>query len=294
MSVTSPAPYSKPKRLLFSKYGVKFATKAGSYVYAPHGGTVHTDGGSLVVCTASKYEHKIRNVKLSERLKAGDVVRSGQRIGTAVGRKIVYTRRGPSGKEIDAMEVALRDDSRVAPREFFKPAKRRVPADPGGVMGPGTERKVVWHTSESDWRDGIDGVVEWIQKMGSQYTLLWNPYEKDRRKRFVQIYSSRVGARALKNDFNFPTNRHGELCIQICVIGRKSDSPLSKSPMYGRRELMEWLDYHKIPRKLVFDQKNPKRSRVQWMQSGHATHSVCPGNDHTDPGYINTKKLFAP
>lgn len=291
--MTSPVPYSKPKRLFFNKNRVKFRTRVGSYVYAPHGGKISSSGSIVRIVTNNGYEHRLKNVVLTK-ARQDSRVKAGVRIGEATGLRVVYSRYRPDGEEVDALQSVLRNDSSVVPPEFFSCAKRRIPVHQGGEMGPGTERKVVWHSSESNWQDGIDGVVDWIQKQGSQYTLLWNPYEKDRRKRFVQLYSSRVGARALKNDGDYPTNRHGELCIQICVIGRKSDTPLSKSPMYGRRELMEWLDFHKIPRKLIFDQTAPIRSRSQWGTSGHATHRTCPGNDHTDPGYINISKLFGP
>jgi hypothetical protein len=61
--------------------------------------------------------------------------------------------------------------------------------------------------------------------------------------------------------------------------------------MYGRRDLMEWLDDWGIPRVLNLDNS---RSKKNWEKSGHSTHRSCPGNDHTDPGKINKKRLLGP
>lgn len=291
--MTSPVPYSKPKRPILHKKRVKFKTKRGSFVYAPHTGVLTVDGNKIRIVTDNKYVHLLKNVKFTGYLNRRKVL-AGERIGVATRRRVIYSRYRPDKKEVDAIAAVKRHDNKVKADEYFRRARRVSPKHTPGVMGPGKERKVVWHTSESDWRSGIDPVTNWVQMKGSQYTLLWNPYEKRRSERFRQLYSSHDGARSLKNDGDYGTNRHGEICIQICVIGRAADKPLSKSPMYGRRELMEWIDYHDIPRKLIFDQSNPLRSRKQWEKDGHATHRVCPGNDHTDPGYINTKKLFGP
>lgn len=289
----SPVFYSKPKAGLVDPLATVFKTKRGSYVYAPVTGVLSAVGDDAVVTTETGYRHVLKNVRIPKAKTAG-VVKSGERIGFARGRRVRYNRFGPNGKKLRTDVVVARKKMAHKVSRIFYAATMRVPTNPAGVMGPGTERKVVWHTSESEPSSGISPVADWVQMMGSQYTLIWNPYEEDRSKRFLQLYPSNAGARALKNAGDYPTNRHGRYCIQICVIGRAKDAPLATSPMYGRRELLEWLDYHRIPRKLLYNQLNPSRSRANWEMNGHTGHVACPGNDHTDPGRISKRKLFGP
>lgn len=287
----SPVPYSRPKSGFLNSLTTKFRTKKGSFIYAPNKGRVIATETGLVLITKNNYRHVLSNVSV---INNGSTAEAGERIGYARGRSVRYKRFSPNNKQIETLSVIERDNNSIKPTDFFHAASKRIPTEKGGIMGPGNEVKVVWHTSESDPASGIGPVADWVQLKKSQYTLIWNPYEKDRRKRFLQFYPAGAGARALKNAGTYATNRHGKLCIQICVIGRKNDAPLSKSPLYGRRELMEWLDRHGVPRKLTYDQGNPLRNRTNWEKSGHTAHVACPGNDHTDPGLINTRKLFGP
>lgn len=290
--MSSPVPYSKPRSGLVDRKTTKFRTKKRSFIYAPHSGKIDKIENGVTVTAPNGFKHVLKNVTTFH--KAGTEVVTGERIGHAKGITVRYSRYNREGKKIESMSVAKKTAIAVKPTNYFYAAKTRIPTSQGGVMGPGTEVKVVWHTSESDHNSGIGPVADWVQYKGWQYTLLWNPYAENRDERFLQFYPANVGARSLLSDSGYPTNRHGKKCIQICVIGRAADKPLSKSPMYGRRELMEWLDYHKIPRKLTYNQRKPIRSRENWEKSGHTAHIACPGNDHTDPGRINTRKLFGP
>lgn len=283
----SPAPYSRPKRRIVSRKQVVLRTAKGSYIYAPAPGSVHTDHG-VVTITHGRFKHVLKGVRYKRK---GNPRFHGARIGVATGRKVIYSVY-EDGKQIDAMPFAIRNDSKRKPRLVMKGARKVKPQSEAGVMGPGDEHCAVWHTSESN--PGTTGpVLDWVQSQGSQYTIIWDPYEKNPKKRFTQIFQADDGARALKNADNdsYGTNRHGKIRIQICVIGRAGNAPLVKSPMYGRRDLMEWLDDWGIPRVLNLDLG---RSKHNWEKSGHTTHRSCPGNDHGDPGAINKKRLLGP
>ena len=177
------------------------------------------------------------------------------------------------------------------PRRWYKKAKQDpAPQSMWGAMtGEGDARKCVWHTSESD-PGSIRGVVDWVQQQGSQYTLVWDPTTGE----VVQLLPADVGARALKNAGWFPTNRYGDVCIQICVVGRAADNPLTKGkPMKGRRKLLKWVGKWGVPRHHIKRGLVP-RSRTKWKKSGHTTHLACPGNDHRDPGKVDWGWLLRP
>lgn len=282
--MSSPAPYSKAKRRLVDRLTVRLATAPGSFIYAPHGGVAAVKGRDVVITTSAGWKHILRGVKLKKK----GTVRTGDRIGVATGRRIIYKRLSKSGRVVDALSVCNRDDAPKGPK-WMRNVKR-MPSKNWGVMGPGEERKAVWHTSESgNDSSAVFGVVNWVKKVESEYTIVWNPYTGQ----LIQIYPAHVGARSVKNGWTVPANRHGKVCIQICVIGRAANAPLSKSPMKGRRRLMEWLDSWGIPR---VDITRSDRDVHTWTsRSGHTTHRSAPRpNDHTDPGPIDFKKLFAP
>lgn len=281
--MASPVPYSQPKRRLLDKKTLKFATAPGSFVYAPADGRLYPAKDGVVIKTENGILHMLSGVKP---VKPGRYV-AGERIGRARGNSVIYTKRNKKEGIVDAMPVVLRKDA-PPPKEWM-PGADKKPSSGAGEMGPGNEHKVVWHTSESgNDSNAIHGVVNWVKQQSSEYTIVWNPYTGQ----LVQLFPATGGARAVMNGYTIPANRHGEVCIQVCVIGRAANAPLVKSPMKGRRELMEWLDSWDIPRKSLV---NNSRSVSEWMKSGHTTHGSAPKpNDHTDPGPIDFKKLFAP
>lgn len=281
--MASPAPYSQPKRRLLNKKTLKFATSPGSFVYAPADGRLYQAKDGVVIKTEGGFLHMLSGVRA---VKPGRYI-AGERIGRARSNKIIYTKRNKKEGIVDAMPVVLRKDA-PTPKEWM-PGADKKPSGGAGEMGPGSEHKVVWHTSESgNDSNSIHGVVSWVKQQSSEYTIVWNPYTGQ----LVQLFPATGGARAVMNGYTIAANRHGEVCIQVCVIGRAANAPLVKSPMKGRRELMEWLDSWGVPRKSLV---NNSRSVSQWMKSGHTTHGSAPKpNDHTDPGPIDFKKLFAP
>lgn len=288
--MTSPVPYSEPKRRTFKYDELAFVTSKGSYVYAPATGHMDVIDGDVVI-----FDGHLRHILKNVRLGRNRAPYPGARIGHATGRRVYYSveyKEKGIWKRGNPMPTILRSDSQRRPRNLMPQAHKFTPTSPAGLMGPGNERCAVWHTSESD-PGSIEIVADWVQDQGSQYHIIWDGYEKNPRKRFIQIFSPHEGARALENADNdqYGTNRHGKVRIQICVIGRAKKKPLVKSPMYGRRDLMEWLDDWNIPRKFNLDNG---RSKHEWEKSGHTTHRSCPGNDHVDPGKINTKKLLGP
>lgn len=282
--MASPAPYSKPKRRILNKKTVKFKTAKGSYIYAPTSGKAYQARGGVIIKAEGKTVHLLSGVKLNKPGKYS----AGERIGRATGSKVIYKKK--NGKEIvDAMVTVNRKNNWPDPKKGMPGAKWVGHSGEPGQMGPGDERKAVWHTSESgNDSNAIYGVAEWVKRQQSEYTIAWNPYTGQ----VVQFFAADQGARAVMNGYTIPANRHGKICIQVCVIGRGANAPLVKSPMKGRREIMEWLDSWGIPRK---DITSNNRSVSKWKESGHTTHRSAPQpNDHTDPGPINWNKLFAP
>lgn len=281
--MSSPAPYSKPKRRVLNKKTLKFKTSPGSYIYAPIRGNVTSKRGVVIIENEKGFNHTLTNVKLTKR---GKVI-AGERIGYALKKSVVYTRYYKN-KIVDAMPAVERNDG-PKPHEWMPGVKKDHASGEAGVMGPGNERKAVWHTSESgNDSNAIYGVCNWVKRQRSEYTIVWNPYTGQ----LVQLLPADVGARSVMNGYTIAANRHGKICIQICVIGRAANAPLVKSPMKGRRQLMEWLDSWGIPRENI---TADNRSVSQWQKSGHTTHRSAPKpNDHTDPGPVDWNRLFSP
>jgi hypothetical protein len=102
----------------------------------------------------------------------------------------------------------------------------------------------------------------------------------------------------LRNDGSRRTNREGKVNIQVEVLGRAKDPwtkgfDPGKKPNY--RKLIAAGRSHGIPD--VWPAGKPpstaaaatKRDRSTWQsKGGHFGHSQVPGNDHWDPGGIDT------
>jgi len=162
------------------------------------------------------------------------------------------------------------------------------PTAAGGEMTGGNELAAVWHTTESG-PGTIVGVAKWVQQQQSQYTILIDKTTGQ----MIQFFPADKGARAVKNDGDFPTNRHGKIRVQIGVVGRAADGPLTGGADKSMKVLMKWLSDLGVPEVFAVDPNDPVRSRRKWGRSGHHTHSSCPGNDHVDPGKINRRWLFS-
>ncbi|MFD4608270.1 peptidoglycan-binding protein [Streptomyces sp. NPDC058440] len=162
---------------------------------------------------------------------------------------------------------------------------------------PDAPARVVWHTTESgDGDAAFKSVAEYLIKIGAEPHILYDP-TTDRIGQFGPLNES---ARALKNDGSTRTNRVGRACIQIEVLARASN-PFTAywKPGPNFKALMESIRSWGVPD--VFPMGTPaktstdcKRDRNKWLTTGgHYGHCNAPGNDHWDPGAIDTAALFA-
>lgn len=274
--MANPAPYSKPRRSKLNRKTVVCKTAKGSRVYAPAGGVVKATKSGVVVVTKKGVMHRIRNVTVRPK-KRGQKVKAGAWIAKANGNRLRYKRIAANGAQWDAMPIAKKDNNKKSGN--WMPGVTRMPNSGGGDMSsaPGSERKVVWHTTESDHKAGvINSVARYTTSKLISYHVLWNPATGE----FVQTYPADVAARSLMNAPGLATNRHGQVCIQISIVGRGSERPLKRGRVLkGRRKLLEWLDGHGIPRDVI---TSDSRSVSQFTKSGHTNHRSAPGNDHTD------------
>lgn len=170
----------------------------------------------------------------------------------------------------------------------------------GGAMDkPDAPARVVWHTTESsDGNAAFDAVAKYLIQKGAEPHILYDPVTD----RIGQYGSLAESARALKNDGSTRTNRVGKVCIQIEVLAR-AGKPFTGywKPGPNFRKLMEAIRSWGIPDvfpmgALASEYGDPdaKRTRDVWLtKGGHYGHCHIPGNDHWDPGLIDTKALFA-
>lgn len=247
----------------------------------------------LVIITDGGSAHRIYEAFPLGKL-VGKRVKDGQVVGEACCTTIRYRWKGSDGKLRDAMRIVNKpvDNPKPKPkRTLWMPNVRRNRAWGAGDMGTGggSERKVVWHTTESGHDAGaIHWLDDYIKRNNSSYHLLWNPWTGQ----FCQLYAADVGARSLKNASSpyLATNRHGNVCIQVSIVGKASERPLAGgSPLKGRARLMDWLDAWDIPHRNL---TTKGRDRTEFKRSGHSAHKNAPGNDHYDPGAILFSELW--
>ncbi|MFD7605142.1 peptidoglycan-binding protein [Streptomyces mirabilis] len=162
---------------------------------------------------------------------------------------------------------------------------------------PNAPARVVWHTTESGAGDAaFDSVAKYLIQKGDEPHVLYDP-TTDRIGQFGPLNES---ARALKNDGSTRTNRVGKVAIQIEVLAR-AGTPFTGywKPGKNFKALMAAIRSWGVPD--VFPMGTPaktasacKRDRNVWLtEGGHYGHCNIPGNDHWDPGAIDTKALFA-
>ncbi|MFF6785680.1 peptidoglycan-binding protein [Streptomyces sp. NPDC012510] len=167
----------------------------------------------------------------------------------------------------------------------------------GGAMDtPHEPPRVVWHTTESPAGGSyFTSVAAYLIRAASEPQVIYCPVT-DRLGQFGPLNQS---ARALKNDGTRRTNRSGKVCIQVEVLGRarapwtKGFDPKTK-PNY--RKLLAAIRAHGIPD--VWPVGAPpatsaaatERPRLTWEnKGGHYGHSQIPGQDHWDPGAVDTE-----
>ncbi len=184
-------------------------------------------------------------------------------------------------------------------------AERITPSAPGGTITSNAPPRVVWHTTEAD--PGTSSVwatmVRVLKNKSAEPQVLWDPLT-DRLGQFMPL---NVGGRALRNDGSTLTNRVGQVCIQIEVIGRAA-KPFTNywKPGKNYRAFMAAVRSWGIkdvwpagaPPRFIADpphnEPESPRSRTIWLnRGGHYGHSHIPGNNHGDPGGISTTALFA-
>jgi len=156
----------------------------------------------------------------------------------------------------------------------------------GGPLSGGKPR-VVWHSTENDPKITFaSSIAAFLDRKGFSVHLVWNPVSGA----IVQTIPANRYGRGLQ-EFGFPTNTMGAPCIQIETVGFAAH-PFTNGPCKGLGKIMDWLRSFGIPD--VFPSGVAgNRDRQTWARAGHFTHAVAPDNDHTDPGRINPKVLWA-
>lgn len=168
----------------------------------------------------------------------------------------------------------------------------------GGAMDyPNNPPRATWHTTESPaGRTYFYSIAAYLIRIGAEPQVIYD-CDSDLLGQFGPLTQS---GRALKNDGSRRTNREGKVNIQVEVLG-KAASPWTKGfdpakkPNY--RKLIAAMRAHGIP-DLWPAGKPPAtaaaaakgtRSRTTWQtKGGHYAHAHVPGNDHWDPGAIDT------
>ncbi|MFM9780482.1 peptidoglycan-binding protein [Streptomyces scabiei] len=168
----------------------------------------------------------------------------------------------------------------------------------GGAMDtPSHPPRKTWHTTESPaGRSYFYSVAAYLMRVGAEPQVIYDP-DSDLLGQFGPLTQS---CRALRNDGTRRTNREGKVNIQVEVLGRASQPwtkgfDPAKKPNF--RKLLAAGRAHGIPD--VWPAGKPpatataaakgSRSRTTWeTKGGHYAHGQVPGNDHWDPGAIDT------
>lgn len=166
----------------------------------------------------------------------------------------------------------------------------------GGAMdSPNKPPRAVWHTTESPAGGSyFSSIAAYLIRVGAEPQVIYDPLT-DKLGQFGPLTQS---GRALKNDGSYRTNRTGKVNIQVEVLGRaaspwtKGFNPATK-PNY--RKLIAAMRAHGIPD--VWPVGKPpataaaatKRPTDTWEnEGGHYGHSQIRGQNHWDPGAIDT------
>ncbi|MER6860737.1 peptidoglycan-binding protein [Streptomyces pilosus] len=166
----------------------------------------------------------------------------------------------------------------------------------GGAMDtPGNPPRVVWHTTESPAGGNyFTSIAAYLIRVGAEPQVIYDPVT-DKLGQFGPLNRS---GRALRNDGSRRTNREGKVCIQVEVLGRAA-SPWTKgfdpAKKPNFRKLLAAMRAHGVPdtwpagKPPATAAAATKRNRSTWQsKGGHFGHSQVPGNDHWDPGGIDT------
>ncbi|UUU24948.1 peptidoglycan-binding domain-containing protein [Streptomyces sp. DSM 40750] len=171
----------------------------------------------------------------------------------------------------------------------------------GGPMDtPRNPPRVVHHTTESPAGGKyLESVASYLIEVAAEPHLIYCPVT-DRVGQFGPLHHS---GRALRNDGSRRTNREGRVCVQIEVLGRAS-RPWTDG--WDPREHPGWQrilaairswgvpDDWPMGPPVPYPGGSPARTRSVWQsEGGHFGHCHVPGNDHGDPGAIDTAKVLS-
>ncbi|MFF6785457.1 peptidoglycan-binding protein [Streptomyces sp. NPDC012510] len=171
----------------------------------------------------------------------------------------------------------------------------------GGPMDtPRNPPRVVHHTTESPAGGKyLEAVASYLIEVAAEPHLVYCPVT-DRVGQFGPLHHS---ARALRNDGSRRTNREGLVCVQIEVLGRAS-TPWTDA--WDPREKPGWQRIRAAIRSwgvpddwpmgppVPYPKGSSARTRSVWQsEGGHFGHCHIPGNDHGDPGAIDTAKVLS-
>lgn len=206
------------------------------------------------------------------------------------------------------------------PFDFEPQPHQGVADEPLGVSGqvwiPGVERlgsgsigyamdtpenppRTVWHTVEapsgSRW---FDSMASYLISVHYEPQVLYDPVS-DRLGQFGPLNQS---SRALKNEASGRhTNREGLVCIQVEVCGYAS-KPFTdgwnpdQKPNFQKlcNAMRSWGvpdSWPAGPPSPYPNGSKPRNSTTWRTRGGHYGHCDVPGNDHGDPGAIDTSKV---
>jgi hypothetical protein len=169
----------------------------------------------------------------------------------------------------------------------------------GGAMDtPNLPARAVEHTVECPpGRGWFLSMASYLVNAGTEPQVIYDPLS-DSLGQFGPLGKS---ARALRNAGSLRTNRTGAACIQIEVCGKASQPWTNGWNPYDKPNFLKLtaaLDAWDIPREWpagspqAYPGDHDDRDQNTWLNhGGYFGHSQVPGNDHGDPGAIDTGKV---
>lgn len=179
----------------------------------------------------------------------------------------------------------------------YIPGAERLGPDSGGTMDGGPPR-ATWHTVECPpGRGYFVSMASYLRRESVWPQVLYDP-QSDSLGQFAALNTS---GRALRNAGSVRTNRTGVVNIQVEVCGRAAEpftsgfDPASKPNFLKLIAAMRAWGIPDVwpagaPQRYPGDHDD--RDLPTWLgEAGHYGHSQVPGNDHGDPGQIDTAKV---
>lgn len=183
----------------------------------------------------------------------------------------------------------------MAGEVWIKEAEDLKPTGSSGSMDGGMPR-ATWHVTVSPSGGGyFDAMHRVLTTNKSEPHILYDPVTD----RLGQYFPLDRSARALANDGTRRTNGAGSVNIQIEVVA--NTSPVFTAywkPGPNFRALMRAIrswgvpDVWPNPRLATGYGDKVGRSWTTYAKAGHFGHCHVPGNDHWDPGPIDTGAIF--